>query len=278
MTILGETPDLATRIWRHRAAPKDRSGDGRPVLLLLTGTISPPVGVPNLKRTNVEQRRHDYVAALRFYLRLPTPLIDRIVFLENSRSDLTDLWQEVERSADDKEVELVSFYGLDFPPQYGRGYGEFSMIDRGFDNSSLLQALAPKDKFWKVTGRLRVLNMQALIRSAPQNYSVLCDVRHWPQRAVDWRVMSCTREGYQRVYQGKYVEFAEDRIGTSGEARDYERLIGRLKELNIVPRHRRQPRIAGVSGEHNVDYYSGVNVLKHWVRVAARAVAPGLWI
>jgi hypothetical protein len=35
-------------------------------------------------------------------------------------------------------IEMVSLYGLDFPPGYGYGYGEFKMVDDAGQNSESL--------------------------------------------------------------------------------------------------------------------------------------------
>jgi hypothetical protein len=248
------------------------------ILLVLTATITPPIGVPNLRRADPALRREDYRRGLTFYLKQPSTVIDRIVFLENSNSDVSDFRDLVQRQCNDKKVEILAFDGLDHPPAYGRGYGEFKMLDIGFQRSEELKALQAQEVFWKVTGRLRVLNIADLIRSAPRKYQLLADFRYWPQKAVDWRIMSCTREGYQQLYEGQYALFREDARGMAGESYDFARLVGCTNELGIVPRYPRQPKIAGVSGEHNWDYYEGSNVVKYWIRAVARRVAPHIWI
>jgi hypothetical protein len=250
----------------------------KPALLVLTATITPPDGVPNLKRVAPSLRRRDYIDALRFYLSLPNEVVDRIVFLENSESDLSDLQELARIEGDGKRVEFISFQGLDYPPQYGRAFGEFKMLDYGVQHSVLLKTLDEHDCFWKVTGRLKILNLDRLIRTAPSRYGILMDFLRKPTPMVDLRLLSCSRAGYRQRFEGSYVSFREDVLKMSVEGYLYSLWVGRLDEFGIIPRHRWQPKIGGVGGQHNVDYYAGLNVAKYWVRFAARLFLPRLWI
>jgi len=251
---------------------------GTPSLLILTATISPPSGVPNLRRVNPSLRRLDYLEALSIYLRLPNEVADRIVFLENSGSDLSDLQELAKKEGQGKTVEFISFEGLDYPPEYGRAFGEFKMLDYGFMHSTLLQALGENDCFWKMTGRLKVFNLKQLIETAPPAYKLLMDFSRKPTQMVDLRLFSCSRVGYRHLFEGAYTAFREDLQKMSVEGYLYLQWVGKLGELGIVPRHRLQPKIGGVGGQHNVDYLGGINIAKYWIRVAARRFVPGLWI
>lgn len=256
-------------------APRDRRA---PATLVLTATITPPAGVPNLTRVDPVLRRRDYREAMLFYLEQPTEMIGSIVFLENSLSDLSDLRELARTSARGKTVEFVSFDGLDYPPHYGRGYGEFRMLDHGLTASRVLRTLDDSASFWKITGRLKVFNVCNVIRSAPADYSVLIDFLRWPTPMLDLRLFSCTRSGYRRLLEGQYAILREDLMKESPEGFLYTAWKHRIDELGIVPRHRVQPKISGIGGQHNVDYHGGMNVAKHWIRVAARHAVPQLWI
>ena len=249
-----------------------------PALIVLTATITPPEGVPNLKRSDPSLRRADYRDALRFYLSLPNSVLDRIVFLENSASDLTDLEVLAANEGHGKSVEFVSFSGLDYPPLYGRAYGEFKMLDYGIRNSRLLGTLAESECFWKITGRLKVFNFRELIADAPPRYNLLIDFLSKPTPMVDMRMFSCSRGGYDLLFDGLYHSLREDQLKMSAEGYCRQLWIDRLRELQIVPRHRRQPKIGGIGGQHNADYYSGINVAKYWVRAMSRRLVPRLWI
>ena len=110
----------------------------QPSLLMMTATINPQPGAAGLDRTDPALRMKDYCEALDFYLSKKSRLIDRIVFVENSHSDLSPLQRLAENNRGSKQVEFVSFYGLDYPPEYIRGYGEFKLLDYAFHNSRLL--------------------------------------------------------------------------------------------------------------------------------------------
>ena len=92
----------------------------------------------------------DYVRAFRYYLGTLGTTFDRIVFVDNSASDLGTLEALVAGSSMSERVELLSFFGLDYPSAFGRGYGEFKLIDYAMDNAKLLQ---DDVVVWKCTGR-----------------------------------------------------------------------------------------------------------------------------
>src|SRR3982074_3006340 len=154
--------------------------------LLMTATISPPGVVTNLVRTNPAQRLQDYLWALEFYLQLPTEILPRIVFVENSGSDLSQLGELAARHPE-KEVEFVQFDGLAYPPEYGRGYGETKLLDYAIDHSEIICRLNPDDIIWKATGRLRLLNFAVMNSSAPMSFDLYCDFKNYPMRWVDMR-------------------------------------------------------------------------------------------
>ena len=119
-------------------------------VLLLTATVTPPIGMPLLARTDPVQRLQDYTQALRFYLPLLGSTFDSIVLAENSASDISSLRRlAVEKGAQER-VEFLSFFGLDHPPSYGRGYGEFKLVDYAMRHSQFLNGDA---YVWKCTGR-----------------------------------------------------------------------------------------------------------------------------
>ena len=246
--------------------------------LILTATIAPPPGVPNLKRISPQQRRLDYLDALRFYLGLSSDVIGHIVFLENSGSDLADLQQLAETRGQGKEVEFISFHGLDYPPAYGRAYGEFRMLDYGFAHSSHLLSITDHEFVWKITGRLKVYNLPAIIAKAPSTYALLMDFLRRPTQMVDLRLLSCSRAGYRQLFEGLYATLREDALKMSAESYLYQLWVDHLPELGIVPRHLLQPKIGGIGGQHNENYYAGINVSKYWIRSLARHCTPNLWI
>jgi hypothetical protein len=238
--------------------------------LVLSATITPPPGVPDLQRTDPQQRIGDYARALDFYCRLPETFIRRIVFIENSATDLTPLREVVSKANASGRVEFVSFDGLDHPPQYGRGYGEFKLLDYAMEHSHTLKSVSDTERLWKVTGRYRVLNLVDLIRSAPQGFALYCDMRDFPIPWVDLRVFGVTLAGYRRLLRGVYSHLRED-VNHMPPEQYLRPVIERLKTSHpIVSVFRRELRIDGIRGMDGQNYSSGVNLLKYWVRRTIR--------
>ena len=65
--------------------------------LLLTATITPQAGVPNLRVTDPGQRRAEYLSSLAFAITLDPKVVTSIVFAENSGADLSDFKSLAER-------------------------------------------------------------------------------------------------------------------------------------------------------------------------------------
>jgi len=250
----------------------------KPAILILTATITPPDNVPNLKRSDPLIRRKDYLEALRHYLTLPNEVVDRIVFIENSQSDLSDLKELAELLGNDKHVEFISFNGLDYPPHYGRAYGEFKMLDFGVQNSVILNSIESTECFWKVTGRLKLFNLKDLIKKSPPSYKMIIDFLKTPTEMVDLRLFTCSKSAYKTTFEGLYEKLREDQLKMSAEGYLYKSWNANYTDLGITPRFKIQPKIGGIGGQHNEDYLGGINSVKFAVRNLSRRLFPKLWI
>lgn len=82
-------------------------------------------------------------------------------------------------------VEFLSFYGLDYPLAYGRGYGEFKLIDHAIANSKLIGAGRFDDVVWKVTGRYIIENIVKIVRSRPFDADIYSHKRNYPYRVCE---------------------------------------------------------------------------------------------
>jgi hypothetical protein len=78
--------------------------------------------------------------------------------------------------------------------------------------------------------------------------------------------------------ENAYETLAEGDLNMSAESFLYHQWVTKTDQLGIVPRFGTQPKIGGIGGQHNVDYYSGFNVSKYWIRAIARHLVPNLWI
>jgi hypothetical protein len=254
---------------------------GGPALVLLTATITPPAGVPALARIDPADRLDDYSRALAFYIGLPGAVVDRVVFAENSASDLDPLERLVERLGTSKDVELLSFYGLDYPVEHGRGVGETRLIDTALARSRLLGALGEEDLFWKVTGRLRFTNLERLIATAPRDCALYADFRRFPRNWVDTRVFACTPAAFRGLFVPRLELMRQDELDRQGYTAPEERLFAELMaeraNWSIVPRLRVEPVIEGYSGFDD-DYARPTRRLWSRARAVIRRLFPGLWI
>jgi hypothetical protein len=244
-------------------------------VLLMTATINPLKGLPSLARIDPDLRRADYIEALKFYLHLLGRCFDRIVFAENSNADLSDLRALVLDHSMSNRVEFVSFYGLDFPPEYGRGFGEFKMVDYAVSQSPSLKQL--ETVVWKVTGRYVLLNMEAMVASYP-GADIYCHMRDYPHRLCELAFLAWTQNGYKRLIQGIAPMLRNDQKPTVSEEVHFRKLIDKSKkQLLITPRLKIVPIIEGIRGWDN-SRYSNRNSPKILMRRAANVLIPWFWI
>ncbi len=244
----------------------------------MTATITPPNIVTNLSRTDPHQRLQDYKAALQFYLDLPSEVLPRILFVENSNSDVAELRNMAARYPD-KETEFVTFYGLEYPPGFGRGYGEAKLMDYGMDHSGLIAKLRTDDVIWKATGRLKLLNFAELSASVPDSAALYCDLKDYPMPWMDMRFFAFSKKGYETLLRNMAESIRED-LPVPGVAENHLRTIlgKRLKMDAIVPRFSISPRVDGIQG-NNKSYSGGItNTAKQILRDCSRRLIPGLWI
>jgi hypothetical protein len=121
--------------------------------------------------------------------------------MENSGSDLGPLRKLVDSVPHSKQIEFFQFVS-DCDPALGKGYSEFHMLDRVVAKSELLQE---SDRLWKVTGRLKVLNIDRMMATAPIGFSCYCDLRSEPLIGhslggnywMETRLFACSLPGYQ---------------------------------------------------------------------------------
>jgi hypothetical protein len=141
------------------------------VCLVLTSTIQ--VDHPEFLRPNgrldTRQRLDDYRTALESWITRQDSLCD-IVFVDNSGYPLDALQAVVDRhAAAGKRVELISFRTEGYSPSRGRSFGELDILRTALNRSTLL---AGSDVFAKVTGRVFIPNVDAIIRAVASD----CDI------------------------------------------------------------------------------------------------------
>ncbi len=253
----------------------------KPVTLLMTATINPPSGMMGSVRNDPDLRLKDYIDAFKFYLSIDDAIIDQIVILENSDSDLHVFTEIASEFKSKKAIHLVNT-SSDYPAEKGKGYGEFWMLDQGIERIFSSGAISKTTQIWKVTGRLMVKNIDALVRSAPSDYTIYCDLRNAPligeslggNQWMELRIFSFTYKGYMKYLRGKYD------MGYVLEKELFSVMVNALpvQGNRMVPRFVDQPVISGFSGFSSKSYESPAYLTKLAIRQFSRRFFPGLWL
>jgi hypothetical protein len=247
-------------------------------VLLVTATIAPKAGTPNISRTDPQQRLNDYLMGFKFYLERLGDTFDHLVFCENSNSDVSPL----RKLAQEKGLEdRVTFYvkdGLDYPPHFDRAYGEFKLID---DAMGIVPALQGESKvIWKVSGRYTVLNVRSIVQRAKPPFDLACNYRNRPKHWVDTYLIGWTPTAYKRFLVGVYdrlkTNVPEVQTGLSGEEllRTY---LESNPEIRVSKRFATTPDVHGVRAADNQHYHDRFNY-KYQIRRMMRVFVPWVWI
>jgi hypothetical protein len=252
-----------------------------PATLLMSATIKPPSGMPGAVRNDSNLRMQEYINAFKFYLSVDDSLINQIIVVENSDSDLSVFTQVAKELKSKKAIHVINT-SSSYPSEKGKGYGEFRMIDEGLDRVFASGAISETTPIWKVTGRLAIKNIGELVRTAPSNYMVYCDLRNAPligeslggNNWMELRVSSFSYQGYMKYFYGKYDAGYTIEKGFFSIMKNALMVEGN----GIVPRFVRQPHISGFSGLSNKSYESPAYLTKSVIRQIARSFFPWVWI
>lgn len=249
-----------------------------PRYMVITATIRPPEGatvdspIPSI-------RQSEYLDALAFYAGLPDDLVQGVLFLENSDTDLTPLRSRCVELASKKEFVFLST-SSEYPAERGKRYGEFMMLDAGLQRLRAL-GLPGNTEVWKVGGRLKVRNLARMMAEAPSHFDLYADFRNLPwlpfiprSRWLDLRLLAFTLDGYDRHLRGHFED------GDVLEQAFFERLLplARQPGSGIVPRFVTQPRFDSFEDDPHPNPMGRRARTKSRVRGWLRRWAPGWWV
>jgi len=174
-------------------------------IVLLTATIKPNLNQHKLIVNDSNERLLEYIKAMKFYnLMLNLNVIDNVVFVDNSGYDLSNL----SSMFCNEKIEFLSFYDLDYPSDYHRGYGEFRLIDYAYKNSSIINGLVENDRVWKITGRYIIRNISRFIRFSPCNFDFYVNINDRKSKWVDMEIMCWNKKGYELLICDMWHNFS----------------------------------------------------------------------
>lgn len=250
-------------------------------LLVMTATVRPAANA-QIKRSSPAERLDDYKRALRFWMKYPHPAAERILFLENSGADLSEL-RAIAGNENPlrREVEFLSLPDHEIPAGKNYGYAEMESLDEGLALSRLRAATT---HLIKTTGRLTfpaLGNALDRVTNAGSGwFELMIDCRKLGlfRRGYDARVQlfACSHAFYDRVLRGANREMNATDV----------RLLEHLIYRKVIPfkgrpgYHLRFPcnvEPVGHFGFKNRRYDSPRTAVSRSARALLRAIAPGYW-
>jgi hypothetical protein len=130
---------------------------GKDAALIITSSVFVTAGFTVLIDPDI--RREQYMSSIEFFIK--ESVFRKIIVCDNSQFVYPASLQELAKMHQ-KEIELLSFKGdSELTRLRGKGYGEGEIMNYIFNNSNLLRSV---DAFFKVTGRMTVKNVNAIIR------------------------------------------------------------------------------------------------------------------
>lgn len=146
--------------------------------LLMTACIEPSASnVQNhlIHRSSPTTRLNDYKTALDFWLTYDEPLIESILFVENSGYQLNELVDLAdENNIYNRKIEFLQFNASPIPFGLHYGYSELEILDYAFENSKLIKET---DYIIKVTGRIFFPSLSDLIKVNRKEYDFMADCK-----------------------------------------------------------------------------------------------------
>ncbi len=144
------------------------------IVVFITATIHCG-NTPEVKRSNPEVRRLDYLRCLKSWLN--RDIKADIVFCENSGASLSEFHVAAQAAGMSDSVRFVSFSGNSGAEQFGKGYGEIDMLKHAFDT---LPNLSRYRYIVKVSGRYVYRNPAEIVTSISDSTAeLLCDIHHY---------------------------------------------------------------------------------------------------
>jgi hypothetical protein len=250
--------------------------------LILTASIDIQ-GMPRATPTVPEQRQEDYFKALQYYLE-NHPSISKLIFIENSGWSLERVKQALLNNPYHKQVEFISLNCNNFPRNFGKGYGECLLIERGLAQSHLAKEV---NYIGKITGRIYLRNLEQILHTIKQPFDCFCDYKDqgwmfrkmWGQKHVgphcDTRFLIFSKSFYEEYI--KCLHLNHQSGGFSIERQFYDSIKQAEAKEKIISRFAVEPEFDGVAGHFGGKNYSSKSEkAKFFIRSWSRTVLPWL--
>jgi len=205
-------------------------------ILIITSTVNVNSFLTVLVDPKI--RLEQYVDSIAFYLN--AKVIDKIVVCDNSEFDYSELKHLSELAcANNKEIEFLNFKGsVNQIQAKGKGFGEGEIMNYVLTHSKLF--LKEEGSFFKVTGRLKVVNIDWVVKYLNPNVNYFNPVNLNPfvnLKKVDTRFYQCNKENFKYYFADCYAS-VNDSGGVFLEHVYYNKLIERkinFKSFGILP-------------------------------------------
>lgn len=176
-------------------------------ILIITGCICPSENVPYLKLVDSNIRLLQYIDSIEFYILNSN--FDVIIFGDNSNYYYDIVRLEKMAHNVGKEFEWLSFSGdKNKVIRQGKGFGECEIINYILENSRYREEIK---NFVKVTGRLKVTNINSIIKRIDfnQNYfnpdvNLIKFLQH-KKPIIDTRLYFVQKSYYNNVLKDLYM-------------------------------------------------------------------------
>ncbi len=147
-------------------------------VILLTACVNPN-GMAYTVLQNPDERLKQYKDALMWYLEHTK---ERIVVVENTLCDFSGDFATYIASG---RLELLTFDGNRYDRMLGKGYGEALILKYALEHS---RWIAEADLITKITGRLKITNVNRLMSASQHRNTVYANVIH----CTDERFFACS--------------------------------------------------------------------------------------
>lgn len=240
--------------------------------LILTASVD-PCGMHD-SPFSPSEREQQYIDALEYYVE-NHKAVRNIIFAENSGWNLERIKSQF---GDTTKIIFLSFNQNNYSRNLGKGYGELKLISDALDS----QQLSSSHLFVKITGRLKILNLDLILNQFNESIELMCDtrsirVRFWNKKHqpvhADSRLLVFTREFFDLQLRNKLSKIDESK-GVYLENILYAIVEATKGDNNVIRRFETEPHFLGYGAHMGGKNYSS---LRQRIKAHARQVSRKLF-